>query len=101
MLSWLAYILVGKIIIFLGMSFPLPDFLDKNKIIHKLHTCDLCLGVYLYWLLAFIFKVDLLKLFDIQYIFIISEFITGAVVSFLVHLISLGWKTKFEVIQLE
>jgi hypothetical protein len=51
--------------------------------------------------LAFVFKVNILNLFSIPYIFIISEFLTGAVVSFLIHLISLGWKTKFEVIVLE
>jgi hypothetical protein len=101
MINWLGYLLGGKVLIFLWQLFPLPHKLEENKTIHKLHICDLCSGVYLFTLLAFVFHVSLLTLFGVSYIFIISEFLTGAIVSFLVHLISLGWKTKFEVVVLE
>jgi hypothetical protein len=100
MINWLGYLLGGKVLIFLWQLFPLPNKLEENKTIHKLHTCDLCSGVYLFTLLAFVFKVDLLSLFGVSYIILVNEFVTGAIISFIVHIFSMGWIAKFSVVEI-
>lgn len=98
LLDALAYIAIGKVLIYLGMQVPLPDFLKKIKTIEYLHGCDLCLGVWVYGFLAFFMQMDLLSALMFHYVPFVSELVTGGTISFLVHLLTLGWKTKFEVI---
>ncbi len=100
MLSWLGYIFIGKLFIYLGMEFPLPDKLEKNKFIGALHSCDLCFGVYVYGILSYLMKMDGLSVLGFWYVPFISELVTGGIMAFLVHIFSLGWKAKFEVVEL-
>ena len=96
MLNWLVYASLGKLLIYLWTAFHLPNWLSKYKFVELLHGCDLCSGVWAYMALAFIWRIDILQLwFDIRYVFIVSEIITGALTSFLVHIFSLGFKEKF------
>lgn len=92
---WLAYILVGRLFIFLGQKLPLPDFLEKNIKIKQLHECPLCLGVYLYAGLAYVMSVDVLQVLGISHIPLVSEIVTGGVVSFIVFIFGIGWKDYF------
>ena len=92
---WLLYLVVGKVMIYLWQLFPLPTKLENNQIIHKLHLCDLCSGTWVYGLLGYFMGVSLLTLFGLSYIPVVSEVITGGVVSFIVHVFSIGWKDKF------
>lgn len=94
-MGWLIYVLVGKLFIFLGMAFPLPQFLQKIKTIEYWHNCDLCFGVWLYGFLAYFMKMDLLSVVGFWHIPFISELVTGGVVSFIVHIWSIGWRDKF------
>lgn len=80
------------------MEFPLPQRVDNIKFIHDLHACDLCSGLYLFTILAWITKVDILQMLGFDYLVFLNYVLTGGIISFLVHLISLGWKAKFEVI---
>ncbi len=80
------------------MQFALPQFLQKRKTIEYLHECDLCSGVWVYAILAFFMQMDLLSALGFWYVPIICEVVTGAVMSFLVHIFVLGWKARFEVI---
>lgn len=98
LLSWLAYIAVGKVMIFLGMSFPLPAALQKFNTVVKWHSCDLCFGTWVYALLSYFMGVSLLTAMGFTYVPLVSEVVTGGVISFIVHLISLGWKARFEVV---
>lgn len=93
MSSWLGYILLGKILIYLWQKFPFPRMLYFLK---DLHECDLCSGVWIYFFAALVFKMDLLHLFGFSYYPILNEGITGGIVSFVVHIFSIGWKTKFD-----
>lgn len=88
MINWLVLMGVGKVLIYLWMIFPLPPM---GKIIDKLHMCDLCSGVHIYALLSFILGIYLFPF----YVPIVSEYITGGVVSFIVHIFSIGWEEKF------
>jgi len=94
-MNWLAYILIGKLFIFLGQKFPLPDFLERNKKIREWHECPLCLGVWVYALFSFVLGVDVLQVLGISYIPLVSEFTTGGIVSFVVFIFSIGWKDYF------
>jgi len=61
----------------------------------KLFTCDLCLGVWVYFSLCGFYRLEIVSSFTGIYIPLASEFLTGAIISFVVHLISIGWKFKF------
>lgn len=87
--------LIGKLFIYLGMNFP-PFSESKIDFMRRVWECDLCAGVYTYTFLSLVMRVSLFN--DIFYVPIISEAITGGIVAFVVHLISLGWKSKFEVV---
>ena len=80
------------------MQFPFPNFLEKIKPIKKLHECDFCAGVWGYTFLAFFMQRDLLSVLGFWYVPLLSELVTGVAISFLVHLLLLGWKSQFEVI---
>lgn len=93
--SWIIFLIVGRILIYLWQQFPLPDALENNRSIHKLHICDLCAGVWIYGILSFFMSMSLLKIFGFDYVPVISEVVTGGVVSFLVHIFLIGWREKF------
>lgn len=98
-LSYIVYASIGRLIIFLLQKFPLHDTLEgmgfsEGKFLHDLFSCDLCLGVWVYTILAFIMQIDILKGW-FEPIPIINEIITGAATSFIVHLIRIGWQTEY------
>ena len=95
----LIYLLVGKLIIFMLQGFPFASIplvgqlFKDGKFLYKLLSCDLCFGVWVYTVLSFWFGVNLFG--EWFYIQIVSELISGAAISFFVHLVSIGWKDKF------
>lgn len=86
--------LVGKLFIFLVQQLP-PVHNMKQEFFHKLFNCDLCLGVWVFFSLCGFFHFELVSEIVGIYVPLINEIITGAIISFLVHLMSLGWKIKF------
>lgn len=98
LLSWLAFIVIGKVVTYIGMQFPLPDILERNQKIKKWHECDLCFGVWVYTILSFFMQKELTTVMGFPYTPFLSELITGCSISLLVHLLIMGWKAKFEVI---
>jgi len=98
MLDWLFYLAVGKVLIFLWQRFPLPSV---NKTLTYLHGCDLCSGTWIYFLLAFLIRVDFVQLmgFGVHYP-VVSQFVTGGISSFVMWLLSAGWKSKFDIVVL-
>lgn len=92
---FVVYVAVGKLLIYIGQKFLADNF--RNKFLHKLFECDLCLGVWVYVILALCFKMMILQ--DIlPYVPFVTEVITGIVTSFLMHLLSIGYREKFSVI---
>lgn len=93
------YLAVGKVAIYLIQKFPLTQKLsDKWELLDKLFNCDLCLGTWVYAFLAWMFSLHLQSFI---YIPILSEFLFGGCASFIMHLISLGWNSKFQTIVIE
>lgn len=86
---------VGRILmIFIRKFPPLVWFAEK---IHFPVDCDLCLGFWVYFGLALMFGLDVF--YPAQYIPILSEAITGAVMSLLVNLIRIGWNSEYRIMQ--
>ena len=79
-------------------EFPLPKSLEENKILLKLHRCDFCSGVWIFFLFSYLMQLELLEPLGFQYIPLVSEVVTGIVVSFLAHIFIIGWKARFEVV---
>ena len=99
------YILVGRLFIYFAQKFPstklpfLGSLFHEGKFLGDLFSCDLCLGFWIFSFFSWIFKINLLN--EYFYIFVLSEIITGAIASFLVHVFILGLKAKFETIIVE
>lgn len=96
--KWVLFILLGKIIIHVWMKFELPKFVKKSVWWMRLHDCDMCSGVWIYSILSFFTEIDLLEVAGMGYIPLVGAIITGIVISWLVHIFTLGWKAKYEVI---
>ena len=94
MLDWLAYLLVGRLLVYLWMQFPLS--LENHPKLKYLHECDLCSGVWAFGILAYFMQVNLLQ--EIFYFPILSELITGGAVSFIIHVFLIGWREKFNMV---
>jgi hypothetical protein len=94
--SWIIFILAGRILIYLWQQFPLPAKLERYKAIEKLHSCDLCSGTWIYGILSACTQLSLLKIFGFSYVPVVSEILTGGVISFLVWIFVAGWKEKFQ-----
>ena len=99
MLKLLAYVLIGKLIIVLLQKVFSDNYhSQKENFLVKLFGCDLCLGFWVYFGLAFPFGINLI--YEIFYIPVLSEFITGASISFIMHLITFGWKARYQEIRM-
>lgn len=96
--KWILFVLVGKIIIHIWMLFHLPKSVKKWTWLEELHGCDLCSGVWAYSILSFFTELDLLDVAGFGYIPIIGAIVTGIIISWAVHIFTLGWKAKYEVI---
>jgi hypothetical protein len=92
---FLLFLAIGKLLIYLGMKFP-PLAESRFEFIRRQWECDLCCGVIVYSALSLIMGEALFG--DHFYVPFISEGITGGIASFIVHLISMGYKEKFGVI---
>lgn len=97
--DWFIYLVIGRLLIYLWQQFPLPGFLENIKTIDYLHHCDLCSGVWVYGVLSFVMAVDVLQALGFWYVPFISELVTGAVTSFVMHLLRLGWNARFQRIE--
>lgn len=101
MLEWLTFAALGKLLIYLWQLFPISQKEPKtyvSQFIYKLHQCDLCSGVWIYSGLALLFGIDIIQTEFGSTVPIAGELVTGAITSFVVHIFSIGWKTKYEVI---
>jgi hypothetical protein len=67
---------------------------EEGKFLQELFSCDLCLGVWVYTVLAFFFKANL---YDMFYFPVVSELLTGMTTSFIMHLITAGWQSLYNV----
>ena len=107
MLELLVFLLVGRLTIYLLQKFPfqkvklIGKYWKEGKLLAELFACDLCLGVWVFACLSFIFGIDFVKEIFGTYLVVFNQFMTGAIASFLVHLVRIGWTTKFGIVMLE
>jgi hypothetical protein len=80
------FFLLGKLLMFLARKSPY----FKRGFLKELFDCELCSGVWVYTILAFIFRVSFV---DTQVL--LSAFITGSIASFLMWVFTAGWNTLF------
>ena len=82
--EFLLFALTGRLLVYL---------IQKWGANIKLLECDLCVGVWVYAILSGLFQIRLLE--DVYwYVPLVSEFITGCVTSYLVHLVTIGFREK-------
>jgi hypothetical protein len=93
----LLLMLVGKTCIYTIQRFPLVEKI-KSKFLLDLFHCNLCLGVWIYFILSALFQVALFK--EVFYFPVVSELATGAIVSLAVHLFSIGFQDFFGTIRI-
>jgi hypothetical protein len=95
--EWVLFALTGKVLIYIWFLFPLPpasNYLKKKylwQVVDKLHTCDLCAGVWIYSFLAIVTGADMSGVGSL-----VTMTATGAITSFAVHVFSIGVKEKFQ-----
>lgn len=70
----------------------------RPKFFEQLVSCDFCLGCWLFFGLMWVFDQ---RIIGIPHIPILSHFLLGILVSLVVHVFVIGWKTKFETIVIE
>lgn len=91
---------VGRLLIYLAQKAPYKNWFKDNQFFKELFDCQLCLGVWIYALLSAVFRKFLFC--DIfSYIPVLSELVTGSVLSFIMFLVSSGWDARFRVIYME
>ena len=95
--SFLAYLVIGKVFIFLGGKFAEGN--DLKGFIGRLLLCPLCLGFWVYTILSYIFGEYILDILYIQRP--IMAIITGAMSTTVVFIFSSGWNSLFSEISIE
>jgi len=99
------FALVGKLLVFLFQKFPkhtlpiISKLFREGRLLDDLFSCDLCLGFWVYFGLSFVFEINVVG--EWFYVPVLSEFINGATVSFIMHLISAGWESRYSNIVIE
>ncbi len=82
--EFLAFAILGRLLIYL---------IQKLGANIKILQCDLCVGVWIYTILSGLFQIRLLE--DVYwYVPLVSELITGSITSYLVHLVTIGFREK-------
>lgn len=93
--EFVLYLALGKLLIWTGQKFGRGNF--NNRFLLRLFDCQFCLGVWVMTITALLFKINILS--DVfPYVPILSEVVTGVVSSFLLHLLTLGWREQFDVV---
>lgn len=106
MVTFIGFLLIGKLIIYVLQKLPFQKtfighlFLE-GKFLGQLFSCDFCLGCWVFIILTFFVKEDMLSEIGLQYVPVVSEIVTGIFSSFVTHIFSIGWNTKFGTIVLE
>lgn len=93
--TFAVYLGIGKLFTYIGQKFVADA--TNSVLLNKWASCDLCSGFWIFTALSYFLKVY--AFLDITtYIPFLSELITGATASLAMHLISIGWREKFNVL---
>jgi len=101
MYELIVYVLIGRLLVYLAQSFPFQDvyfigeWFEEGRFLGKLVTCDLCIGVWIYFFLAISCRYSI---FGNN---ILGQFLTGASASFIMHIFAIGWQIKFGIVEIK
>jgi hypothetical protein len=98
----IAYFVVGKLLTWAAMNAEPVDIIRRRSdYINRMLTCDFCTGTWVYMFLAFFFgfKRKSRDVLGIPYIPVLTEFIIGVGASLTMHLLRIGWETKFNAVR--
>jgi flagellar biosynthesis protein FliR len=101
--EFVIYLLVGELIIYTTQNFPLQSlpyvgpFFDEKSWLGKLVSCSFCLGFWIYFGLSIPFQANALWF----YIPVLSEFLTGLIAAFIMHIFMIGLKDKFSILEIK
>jgi len=90
--KWVGFLGIGKILVYLLQKSPIPRSLPKG-LLKELFECDLCLGFWIYLFLGVMLRKDIDEEFSKNRL--VSGLATASVSTFVVHLLSVGWRDKF------
>jgi len=91
MIEYFWYLAVGRLWMYLIRKFPpAVRLLNKNKDTKELLNCDVCLGVWVYTILAKIMEISIGYNENV-----FAYLVVGTVSSFLMYLIKTGWDQLF------
>lgn len=99
-IEFIGFLLVGKLVVFGLQKFPfrktiIGKYFREGKFLEQLFSCDFCLGFWVFSILAYALHIDFIKESFCVYIPVLNEALTGLIASFMVHVFSIGWQTKF------
>lgn len=91
------FLVIGRLMMFLARKSPYFVTV-KWDFLKQLFACDLCLGTWVYSLMALVFHVTIPL--SIGYVPILSEFITGSICAFFMWIFMTGVNTLFREIHI-
>lgn len=82
---------IGRVLMLLWLKAPYSKWLSRWKFFNEMFSCNLCLGTWVYFILALILRANLFE----SYLPVISEGMVGALASFVVWVFEAGWNSYF------
>lgn len=101
-IDFIIFLIFGKLVIFFVQTFPLSRLFfigrlfESGKVLYDLVSCDLCLGFWVYLVLSIFVKPTFISLPPVIY-----EILLAMSAAFIMHLLSIGWKDKFGIINID
>jgi hypothetical protein len=96
-ISLVIFAAIGKLLMFLFRKAPYAGYMSRlpkvGQFFKELFACDLCFGCWVFFLMGFVWRLNLLGM---QPIPILTEFLDGIIVSFMAWVWSAGWQTLFQ-----
>lgn len=100
-MNLIVFAVVGKLLVWtIQTSGPTRRIWKQSELLAEFGECDFCVGCWVYSILAWLFGVNVLSPLTVFYP-VLTAIMNGILVSFAVHLASVGWKAKwgYEVIE--
>lgn len=92
MSGWVRFLGIGKLLVYLIQVSPIPRGLPDG-LLQELVECDLCLGFWVYLFLGVMLRKDIDEEFRRNRF--VSGLATASISTFVMHLLSIGWRDKF------
>ena len=93
--GFLFFLVVGRVLIFVGQKFASQNNI-KIKFLHKLFSCNLCLGIWVYTIMSFLTGYHVFE--DLRYMPVFAELATGCLASVFAFYLERGYRSVHEVI---